>query len=137
MTPEIEQRLAELKALAQLTGEEWVWHRVATIFEGGHMMELMIAAYQDLLASDLIHDKTIEGDYSGHVGVSLEHDMWGGFHIDVALHGLEAGQITYVLEVARRHELEAREESGFLRLSPHLTTAEVEDEELEPEAVTA
>lgn len=101
------------------------------------MLEVMIAAYQDLLASDLIHDKTVDGEYSGHIPVDLSHDCWGGFHIDVPIHGLESGQIKFVLGVAHRHELECREEEGYLRLSPHLTMTDVEEEELEPEALRA
>lgn len=97
--------------------------------------------YIDRAYGELIEDKTVlydpdESHSRRAVVVQLERDGWGDFHIDVALNQIDAAQLGFVLAVARRYELDAREEAGWLRLSRHYNDSDGEEaEEPDREAV--
>jgi hypothetical protein len=101
-------------------------------------METIHEAFNELVQDEtVLCDPSNKGYSHAAVTVHLERDNFGSYSIDVTLKEIDGAQLAFVLDVARRHELEVREESGWLRLSPHLTSADLEDAEVEPEAVTA
>lgn len=66
------------------------------------------------------------------VVAQLERDGWGAFHADVNLDEIEGSQLAFVLAVARKWELDAREERGWLRLSRHYNDTDDDGDPAEP-----
>lgn len=87
-------------------------------------------SYIDAAHAEIVEDATVlydpDADPPSAVVVQLERDQWGGFSIDVSLNQIEGSQLAFVLAVARKYELDAREECGWLRLSRHYTDADAE-----------
>lgn len=100
--------------------------------------EPVLSAYLELAGdTDLLFDQEQDGYVGAAVYVDLTRDNTGASSINVALKNIDGAQVAFVLDVARRYELEAREEGGYLNLRPHLIYAENGDAEREPEAVEA
>jgi hypothetical protein len=137
----IRERLREIEALSKLLNEPDVtalWHQVAQLFERGHEMEVLIAAFRELVDDTMaLHDPEQDGYVGAAIHVTLERRNDGGDEINVHLKQIAASQLAFVLSVARKYELEAREENGWLTLRPHLISSDLEEEEREPEAVEA
>jgi hypothetical protein len=101
--------------------------------------DTMIRAFTELVedTTALSDPALIEDDQPyAAVTVSMERDSSGYFYIDVKLRQIEGSQLAFVLSVARKYELEAREEEGWLRLSRHFTSEDFA-EEPDPEVVEA
>jgi hypothetical protein len=100
-------------------------------------MDTMLAAF-----TELVEDKTVLWDpdlTSPHAAVvaSLDRTGWGHFEINVSLKVIEGSQLAFVLAVARKYELEVREENGWLTLSRHLTSDDLEEEPEPAEAAAS
>ena len=95
-------------------------------------MRVAIAAFEDLVGdTDILFDPDMGGHANAAVVVQIERDSFGSPNVDVSVAGLDGAQIAFVLDVARRHELNVREERGWLRLQPHYSSADVDVEALE------
>lgn len=106
------------------------WRRILYILERSLTMHA-IGAFTELVDDEsILFDPEQIGYCGAAVSVSLDRDEFGQMTIGVQLKEIDGGQLSYVLEVARRHELEVREEAGWLRLSPQLiaTAGETADE---------
>lgn len=91
--------------------------------------------------TEIVEDTTVlwdpdAKDSRAAVVVQLERDQWGEFHVDVALEQIDGAQLSFVLGVARRHELDVHEDRGWLRLGRHYNDSDDESaDEPEREAV--
>jgi hypothetical protein len=100
--------------------------------------EPVLSAYLELARdTKLLYDPGEDGYVGAAVYVDLARDNTGASSINVALKNIDGAQVAFVLDVARRYELEASEENGYLNLRPHLVFVEETDGEREPEAVEA
>lgn len=132
-TPEPDKRALHEELIRQLDV-------IQRLIEGGEQMETMLAAYSTLVtdATALMDPEAMEREeFRAAVTVQLERDVSGDFYIDVSLNQLEGAQLAFVLSVARKYELKAREENGWLRLSQHLTGDDIGEHVPEPEKVEA
>lgn len=91
--------------------------------------DMVMGAFQELVEdTEFLWDPDSETPNSA-VEVDLGRDCWGGFSVAVKLRQIEGGQLSFVLSVARKFELEACEEQGWLYLRPHYTESDTEDDE--------
>lgn len=99
--------------------------------------EPVLSAYLELVRdAKVLFDPDQDGYCGAAVYVDLTRDNTGASSINVALKNIAGAQLAFVLSVARRYELEAREEGGCLNLR-HLVYVEAESAERDPEAVEA
>lgn len=77
-----------------------------------------------------LHDPDA-ADSRAAVPVTFERDKWGDFEVSVQLKDVQGAQLWFVLLAARKHELDVREQHGWLVLSPVFD--EDDDEQAEPE----
>lgn len=100
-------------------------------------MKNALAAFEELVEdTTALRDPEMDGHHGSSVRVQIERDSFGSPSVDVALAGIEGSQLAFVLGVARKYELDAREERGWLRLTAHPTFGDVEDEDAPVEAAT-
>ena len=93
----------------------------------------MLAAYNDLVDdTTVLYDESLAGEPWAAIHVNLERDNSGDFYVDVKLRSLDGAQIAFVLNVARRYELDVREEEGWLHLTRHLNMNDAETDEDAP-----
>lgn len=113
------------------------WRRLLYLLERSIGMHMIGDAF-----TELVDDETTLFDPDQRcypacaVPLSLDRDEFGQLTIGVFLKEVAGGQLSFVLEVARRHELEVREEGGWLRLSPQLIATE-DDADREPAEAVA
>lgn len=107
--------------------------QILDLLERSITMEVITAAFAELQAdTEYLLDPDQDGEFGAAVAISLDRDQFGSLSINVKLNQIEGGQLSYVLGVARKYELEVREESGWLRLSPHLVeTEDTADDDVE------
>lgn len=107
--------------------------QILDLLERTTSMGVISAAFAELQAdTDCLLDPTQIGYFGAAVAISLDRDNNGKTSINVHLKAIDGGQLSYVLDVARRYELDVREENGWLNLSPHLVeTDETADDEVE------
>lgn len=118
-------------------GRDADWDRVLGLLERSINMDSIRDAFTELLKDEsTLLDAGQRGYAGAAVPLSLDRDEFGQVSIGVFLHEIDGGQLAYVLDVARRHELEVREDARWLRLSPQLI-ATADDEEREPEEALA
>jgi hypothetical protein len=92
----------------------------------------IVQAYLEIVSdTTVLWDPDVESPRAAVV-VQLERDGWGSFHADVNLNEIEGSQLAFVLAVARKWELEAREERGWLRLARHYNDSDIDEEEPVP-----
>jgi hypothetical protein len=127
--------LAELRVLIALLrarddfreGRDLDWDHVLELLERSIGMDAIRDAFTELLDDE---STLLDADQRGYAGaavpISLDRDEFGQVSIGVFLSEIDGAQLSYVLGVARRHELEVREESRWLRLSPQLIATEDE-----------
>lgn len=88
----------------------------------------IMAAYDELVA-DTTYLRDPEARHpTSAVVVQAERDGWGEFHVDVSLREIEGSQLQFVLNIARRYELDVHEMNGWLRLGRHYNDTDVEDD---------
>lgn len=107
------------------------WRRILYILERSLTMHAIGDAFTELVDDEtILFDPEQRGYCGAAVSLSLDRDEFGQLTIGVQLKEIDGGQLSHVLDVARRHELEVREEAGWLRLSPQLiaTADETADE---------
>lgn len=105
--------------------------QILDLLERTTNMEVISAAFAELQAdTDSLLDASQVGYFGAAVAISLDRDSFGRASINVKLKEIDGGQLSYVLDVARRYELDVREENGWLNLSPQLieTEEKAEDE---------
>jgi hypothetical protein len=96
--------------------------------------QTMTAAYTELVEDTVaLCDPDRAGYVDSAVAVSLDRTGFGDFEVNVRLHQIAGSQIAFVLAVARKYELDVREEGGWLTLSRHFTDS---DSESTPEPET-
>ena len=113
------------------------WRRILYRIERSIGMTMIGDAFTELVDDEtILFDPEQRGYVGAAIDVSLERDHLGDMTIGVRLNQITGPQLDYVLDVARRHELEVREEAGWLRLEPPRIA---DDEELadEPEEALA
>lgn len=97
------------------------WRRILFLLERSMAMHVIGEAFTEILDDETtLFDPDQRGYAGSAVPVELARDEFGQLSIGVFLKEIDGGQLAFVLDVARRHELEVREEAGFLRLSPQL-----------------
>lgn len=112
------------------------WRRILYLTERSIAMHVIGDAFTELVDDEtILFDPEQRGYYGAAVALSLDRDSLGQLSIGVCLKEVDGGQLSHVLEVARRHELEVREEQGWLRLSPQLIATDDETADKPEEAV--
>ncbi len=82
-------------------------------------------AFTELVEEDeVMYDEERHGLNGGAVPVSLDRDGFGSLTIGVAVSQISGEQLAFVLDVARRHDLDVREEDRWLRLAPKLVATD-------------
>lgn len=118
-----------------------LWRQIRRTWEAGMLddkMKTALAAFEELVEdTTFLYDPEQKGEFRAAVTVQIERDHFGSPSVDVALSQIEGSQLQFVLNVARKYELEAREENGWLRLSAHLNSDDIETEDEPVEALTA
>lgn len=108
---------------------------ILLLLERSIAMDVISQAFAELQADTTsLFDTEQAGYFGAAVAVSLDRDNLGSVSISVQLKEIDGGQLAFVLEVARRYELDVREESGWLRLSPHFIATDGEGSEVLDEA---
>lgn len=138
--PKSLDRYREVFALATILRRRLIegddLNAILTLLERSITMETVTEAFAELQAdTEYLLDPDQGGDFGAAVALSLDRDQFGSLSINVKLNQIEGGQLSYVLGVARKYELEAREDAGWLRLSPHLVETDGEGAHVEDEAV--
>ena len=135
---ELRVLVALLRARADFhEGRDLDWDHVLGLLERRIGMDAIRGAFTELLDDEAT---LLDPDQRGYAGaavpLSLDRDEFGQISIGVFLSEIDGAQLSYVLGVARRHELEVREESRWLRLSPQLIATDEETAD-EPEEALA
>lgn len=113
------------------------WRRILYLVERSIGMHVIGEAFTELVDDEAtLFDPEQRGYHGAAIALSLDRDSMGQISISVSLNKIDGGQLAHVLDVARRHELEVREESGWLRLSPQLIATDDETAD-EPEEALA
>lgn len=127
-----------LDFLDLLTSQTAIELRVHERAVGDHPAGMLMEAF-----NEIVRDKTtlLDPDALGYASAAIYADLTrestGSFCVNVGLTQIDGAQLAFVLDVARRYELEAREERGYLCLRPHLIPTEEDALEPDPEAVEA
>lgn len=113
-------------------------YRQALREAGDRPAEPLFQAFEEIVRDrKTLYDPEQDGYVDAAIYADLTRENTGSFCINVGLKQIDGAQIAFVLDIARRYELEAREESRYLTLRPHLIAVEEDEAEVEPEAVTA
>lgn len=118
-----------------------LWRQIRRTWEAGMLddkMKTALAVFEELVEdTSTLYDPEQKGYFGAAVTVQIERDSLGSPSVDVKLAQIEGSQLQFVLNVARKYELEVREESGWLRLSAHLNSDDMETEDEPVEELTA
>lgn len=88
-------------------------------------MHAIADAFTELVEeTEVMYDEGRHGLNGSAVPISLDRDGFGSLTIGVAISQIGGEQLAFVLDVARRYELDVREEDRWLRLSPQVIEAD-------------
>jgi hypothetical protein len=118
-----------------------LWRQIRRAWEAGMLddrMKTALAAFEELVDdATVLADPEMQGHFGAAVKVQIERDGFGYPSVDVDLSQIEGSQLQFVLNVARKYELDVREESGWLRLTHHLNSDDMESDDEPAEVVEA
>jgi hypothetical protein len=105
-------------------------YRLAARSETDRPAEPVFQAFEEIVRDQkTLYDPEQEGFVGAAIHADLTREWTGSFCINVELKNIDGAQLAFVLDVARRYELQAREEEHYLTLRPHLIAVEEDEAE--------